>query len=93
MRDGERFFAELPPAEPECPNCGNPGGHNKTVSPAGESSRFSCNRCGHSWIVPYDPPLGPFDTRPVTVTDADLWPDNVVHLEDEEAWHPGEEGQ
>ncbi len=42
---------------------------------------------------PYDPPPGPFDTRPVTVTDADLWPDNVVHLEDEEAWHPGEEGQ
>ncbi len=36
-----------------------------------------------------DPPLGPFDTRPVTVTDADLWPGNIVRLDDEEAWHPG----
>ncbi len=41
----------------------------------------------------YEPPLGPFDTRPVTVTDADLWPDNIVHLEDEEAWHPGVEDE
>ncbi len=36
-----------------------------------------------------DPPPGPFDTRPVTVTDADLWPENIVRLDNEEAWRDG----